>query len=134
MAMKVELKEKPKNPTIIEGFPGFGFISTITTEYLLDHLDFKPIGRIWSDTMPPMAVIHKKKIQQPLEINYNKKHNLIIIEAMTGVKGIEWEIADALIKLYQDLNAKEIISIEGIGVPAGKENLTFYHTNQKEKE
>ncbi len=132
--MKIELKEKPQGVTIIEGFPGFGFVSTIAAEYLLDHLKVRSIGMMWSEELPPMAVIHDKKIIQPLEIFYNEKYNLVIIEGLTGAAGLEWDIADALIFLYQKLNAKEIISTEGIGSPILKdEPEAYYYTNQPER-
>ena len=41
--MELKLDKKPKNPIIIEGFPGFGFVGTIATEFLIDHLNAKPI-------------------------------------------------------------------------------------------
>jgi len=31
--MKIILDKKPKNPIIIEGFPGFGLVSTIACEF-----------------------------------------------------------------------------------------------------
>jgi predicted ATP-grasp superfamily ATP-dependent carboligase len=31
--MEIKLKETPKNPVIIEGFPGFGLIGSIVTEF-----------------------------------------------------------------------------------------------------
>lgn len=128
--MKIELFEKPKNPIIIEGFPGYGFVATIATEYLLDHLKFKPIGRITSSELPPMAVIHDKRVIQPLEIFYNKEHNLVLLQALAGVAGMEWDVAEVLISLYKKLNAKELISIEGIGSPLQREEPeAYYHTN-----
>ena len=36
--MRIILKKKPKNPVLIEGFPGFGLVGTITTEYLINEL------------------------------------------------------------------------------------------------
>lgn len=132
--MKIELFEKPKNPTIIEGFPGFGFVATIATEYILDHLNFKSIGRITSDELPPMAVIHDQKIIQPLEIFYNSKHNLVVLQALSGVAGMEWDVARILISLYEKLGAKELISIEGIGSPINREKpVAYYHTNMPNK-
>jgi len=134
MSMQIELWEKPKNPIIIEGFPGFGFVSTIAVEYLMDHLKTKSIGRIWSPELAPMALVHGKRIIQPLEIFYNEKYNIVLLEAITGVAGLEWEIADALVLLAKELNAKEIIAIEGIGSQEERpEPMAFYHTNQETK-
>ena len=42
--MEIKLNRKPKNPIIIEGFPGIGFIGSITTEFLVEHLKAEKIG------------------------------------------------------------------------------------------
>lgn len=134
MTMQIDLWEKPKSPIIIEGFPGFGFVSTIAVEYLMDHLKTKSIGRIWSPELAPMALVHSNRIIQPLEIFYNEKYNLVLLEAIAGVSGLEWEIADAILLLAKELNAKEIIAIEGIGSQEDRtEPFAYYHTNQDVK-
>ncbi|MFH0869280.1 MAG: PAC2 family protein [archaeon] len=135
MSMKVELWEKVKpNPIIIEGFPGFGFVATIATEYLMDHLKMRPIGKIWSPELAPMALVHGRRIIQPLEIFYSEKFNIVLLEAVAGVNGLEWEVADALVALCRELKAKELIAIEGIGSQMERdEPMAFYHTNQEAK-
>jgi predicted ATP-grasp superfamily ATP-dependent carboligase len=132
--LKLELKKKPKKaPIIIEGFPGFGFVATIAVEYLMDHLKTHSIGRLWSPKLAPIAFIHGKRVVQPLEVFHNDKNNIIVLEAVAGVSGLEWEIADSLVEMYKKLGAKEIISIEGIGSPAErKEPKVFYWTNNEE--
>ena len=129
----IELKERPKNPTIIEGFPGFGFVSTIATEFLIKHLDAKRIGKITSKKLSPMVAIHDSKIIDPLEIYYDKKHNLVILRALSNITGAEWDIADIIVELSQKLKAKEVISIEGVASDKlGKsEGKAYYFTNQK---
>ena len=132
--MQIDLWEKPKNPIIIEGFPGFGFVATIATEYLLDHLKTRSIGRIFSPELAPMALVHGKRIIQPLEIFYNDKYNLVLLEAVAGVSDLEWEVADAILAIYRELQAKEIVAIEGIGAQAETEEpAAYYHTNQEAK-
>ncbi len=131
--MKVELDKKPKNPIIIEGFPGFGFVSTIATEFLIKHLDAKRIGRIVSSKLTPMVAIHKSELIDPLEIYYDKKHNLIILRALTKIKGAEWDLAETITKLAEDLNAKEIISLEGVASEKSKSRVFYYTTSDKKK-
>ena len=46
--MIIELQEKPQKPFLLHGFPSFGLIGTIVTEYLIDHLQARKIGRILS--------------------------------------------------------------------------------------
>ncbi len=132
--MKISLKKKPKNPTIIEGFPGFGLVGTIASEFLISHLKTEQIGKIVFNEMPAMVAIHENKVVEPLGIFYNEKYNLIIIHAITASQGFEWDIADNIIKLAEDLNAKEIISLEGVG-SGEKTALTtskvFFHAEDK---
>ncbi|MBS1266567.1 MAG: hypothetical protein MAG795_00534 [Candidatus Woesearchaeota archaeon] len=132
---KFKLTKKPKNPTIIEGFPGFGLVGTIVTEYLLEHLETERIGRILFKESPAMVAIHENKLVEPLGIFYNKKHNLVIVHAINTGKGIEWKIAENIVKLAKDLKAKEIISIEGVGTtkPTGKARTFYFSNNEKIK-
>ena len=75
--MVVELTETPKNPIIIEGFPGFGFVSTIATEFLIKHLGAKKIGRINIPKTTPLAAIKNSEVLDPLEVYYDKKTNIL---------------------------------------------------------
>jgi len=129
--LELKLKVKPKkSPIIIEGFPGFGFVATIAVEYLMDHLKMHSIGSFWSPRLAPIAFVHGKRIVQPLEIFHNDKYNIIVVEAVAGVAGMEWEVADALLQLYKKVNAKEIISIEGIGAPVSRaEPAAYFYAN-----
>ncbi|HLC22564.1 MAG TPA: PAC2 family protein [Candidatus Nanoarchaeia archaeon] len=128
--MEVKLSEKPKNPIILEGFPGVGLIGTITTEYLVKHLKAKPIGEIFSKDLMPMIAIHEQRVVQPIEIYYVKSKNLVILHALTDIRGLEWDISDALIELYKQLKAKEIISIEGIMGQSETPKAYYYTKNQ----
>jgi len=128
--MQVELNFKPKNPVVIEGFPGFGLVGTIATEFLIEHLKAKSIGRIWSDKLLPLVAIHDSKLIQPLEIFYAEKENIVILHALSNINGLEWKIGDALVELAKQLDVKEIISIEGVNSTAGTSN-TFYYTTSK---
>ena len=127
--MELKLKIKPKSPVIIEGFPGLGLIGTIVTEYLIKHLDAKPIGYLSSKQIPPMVAIHDSKVIQPLEIFYSKKKNLIILHALTDIRGLEWDISETLQLMYKTLKAKEIVSVEGILGKEQETNLYYYSQN-----
>lgn len=134
MRMELTLSEKPKSPIIIEGFPGLGFVGTIATEYLIEKLNAKPIGFFWSDKMPPIATIHKDTLRHIFEIFYVKDKNLVLVHALSGVKDMEWKLADAVLGLAKQLKVKELISLEGVGSPFGGETAsrTFYYSNSKE--
>ncbi len=114
--MEIKLTERPKKPVIIDGFPGFGLVGTIATEFLLEHLKMRNIGYIWIDELQPMVAVHDEKIVQPLGLFYNEKYNIVILHAVTASAGLEWKISDALLQVAKTLNAREIISLEGVGV------------------
>lgn len=116
--MTLELYEKPKNVTIIEGFPGYGLVGSITTEFLVDHLDAKLIGKIFLPKQPAIATIHQSRIIYPMSIFYSKARNTIVLEGLYVVPGSEWDIANDVIELAKLTKAKEIISLEGVHVPS----------------
>ena len=131
--LKLELTEKPTSrPILIEGFPGFGFVSTIATEFLIKHLNAKLIGRITSDKIQPIAAIHKGQVIHPIGIYYDKKNNLMIIQAVTPVDGLEWEIAETVEELCKQVKVKEVIGLEGVNSQVStKEPNVFCFSKEK---
>jgi uncharacterized protein len=136
--MKLELKKKPKNPIVVEGFPGFGLVGTIASEFLISHLDCELIGRFYFEDLPATIAIHEGKVIDPISIYYNKKYNIVIIHSISAAKGIEWKAADIVLDVCRELEAKELVSLEGVG-PAGldeeeeKEGKTsaFFYSSSK---
>ncbi len=129
--MRYILTKKPKNPTIIQGFPSLGLVSTITLKFLMDHLDIEEIGYIESDRLLPLTAIHKGKLVHPITIHYNKKYNLVLIQSLTEVTGVEWDLAKTLVDISKELKAKEIIVIEGKPSHEAAINVYSYTTKAK---
>jgi len=127
--MELILNKRPKNAVIIEGFPGVGFIGSIATEFLIEHLKAEPIGKIRVREQMPIVAVHNSKIIDPFGIFYSKQYNLIILRAIAPVTKMEWEITDAVEKLAQELQAKEIISIEGIA-SANDDSKVYYYSKK----
>src|SRR3989338_8103159 len=128
--MEIKLWKKPKNCIIVEGFPGFGLVGTIATEFLLDHLGTEQIGKIIFNDMPAMVAIHEGKIVEPLGVFYNSKYNIAILHAITAATHYEWEMADTVSKIALELKAREIISLEGVGSGETAEgSRVFYYSN-----
>ena len=131
--MKLVLTKKPKNVTIIEGFPGFGLIGTIATEFLMEHLDTEKIGIVEMDEIPAMIAIHQNKVIEPVSIHYNKKYNLVLIHAINVGKELGWKIAEVVGELAKQLTAKEIISLEGVGSPNQEGSRVFFYATEDGK-
>ncbi|HLC19463.1 MAG TPA: PAC2 family protein, partial [Candidatus Nanoarchaeia archaeon] len=58
MPPRLVLKKRPKGVTIIEGFPGIGLVGTITTEFLMEHLNTEKIGSVMIDDVPAIVAVH----------------------------------------------------------------------------
>ncbi len=131
--MEIELKEKPKNPIVIEGVPGLGLVGTIVTEFLIDHLKAKPIGKLQSKNLPAILAVHQGKILEPFGIFYSKEHNVMIISALETVQGMEGELADAIVKICDMVKARDLICVEGFGSSSVGEPQAFYITEDLKK-
>jgi predicted ATP-grasp superfamily ATP-dependent carboligase len=132
--MKIELLKKPQGVIIVGGFPGFGLVGTITTEYLMDHIeDIEKIGYIWFNEMNPLIAVHEGNVVDPLGIFYSKKYNLVLLHAVTNIGGVEWKLADAVAQVSKLLKAKEVICIEGIGAAQKVSGNVFYVSNDNQK-
>src|SRR3989344_3028224 len=105
MLMKLVLSKKPKNVTIVEGFPGFGLIGTIATEFLMEHLQTEKIGIIEIEEIPAMIAIHDNKVIEPISLHYNKKFNLVLVHAINIGRDLGWKLADVIYELAQTLKS-----------------------------
>ena len=133
MNIDVNANISPK-AKIIEGFPGFGLIGIITTEFLIDHLKAEQVGTFFYDEVPAHVSIHKGVMIDPMGVYYCKKHNLVIMHTLLSSKDLEWEITQAILSFAEDINAEEIISLEGVSSPDIKDSKNvFFYTNDNKR-
>lgn len=133
--MELKLSKKPQNVIVIEGFPGFGLVGTIASEFLLEHLECERIGKFWFEDLPATIAIHEGKIIHPIGIYYCKKYNLVIVHSITAASGSEWKMSQLVNELAKKLKAKEIISLEGVGSATPSEtHRVFYFAKDPKRE
>ena len=72
--MKVELKLNSinkipnlKNPILICGFPGTGYVGKLAVEHLIEELNGKLIGEIFSYSFPPQLMIKSDGIAESIK-------------------------------------------------------------------
>ena len=133
--MKLKLKKKPKNCKLVQGFPGFGLVGTIASEFLLEHLKFEQIGNIVANEIPATIAIHEGKLVEPLGIFYNKQYNLVLLHAITASAGIEWALSEIVLEIIKQLKIKEVICLEGVGSSdeTATSRVFFYSNNDANK-
>ena len=98
-----KIDKKVKAPTVIEGFPGFGLVSTIATGFLVDHLKCEQIGKYWFESGQPSIAIHNCALVDPIGVYYNKKYNIVIVHSISPVTGNEWQAADIVMEVAKQV-------------------------------
>jgi len=132
--MEVILNKKIKNPIIIEAFPGIGLIGSITTEYLINHLQCEEVGQIIIDDIIPIVAIHSEKLIKPITLYHDKKNNILIIHSISPVKGIEWKISEAVFDIIKQTQPKQIISLDGVNSQNKNSSKIYFYSNSKKIE
>lgn len=127
------LSKKLKGCTVIEGFPGFGLVGTIATGFLIDHLKCEKIAKYYFEEGPATIALHECEIVDPIGIYYNKKYNLVIVHSITSPLGLEWKVSDLILDLCKQVQAKELITIEGVSGPPNSKNINAYYFSDDKK-
>ncbi len=108
---------------LIDGFPGMGLIGTIATRYLVEKMQFKEIGHIYSNLFSPLVRIEKGLPQHPVRIFVDEKHKIVAILGEQVVNpGLIHPLAIELINWIKEKNIRRIISLNGLRV-TGKETV-----------
>ena len=66
--LKIFSKPLPENASVLMGFPGSGLVGTIALQYMVEQLEFELIGTMTSKFFPPLAMMNKGVINDPVRI------------------------------------------------------------------
>ncbi len=123
MVCSIAIYEKPhlKDPVLIEGLPGIGFVANIAALHLITELKAKKFAEIISSSFQDFAIITETgSAQAPInELYYVKREgnerDLIIwygnTQALTTPG--QYELVGKVLDIVQELGCKHIISIGG---------------------
>src|SRR3989338_8460285 len=65
-----ETSVKMKNPTLLIGLPGVGFVSKLTVEHLIRELNAKKFATLYSSTFPNQVLALKKGLIKMLSMKF----------------------------------------------------------------
>ncbi len=123
MVCSIDILEKPqlKDPILIEGLPGIGFVANIAALHLIKELKAKKFAQIFSSAFQDFAVTTEDGgARSPInELYYAKRsdggRDLIIwygnTQALTTVG--QYELVGKVLDIVKDLGCKFVISIGG---------------------
>jgi uncharacterized protein len=107
----------PANGAVLMGFPGSGLVGTIALQYMVDQLEFEQIGSMNSRYFPPLAMMNKGLINDPVRV-YAKNTGDYAIAAIVAdipiAPPICYEISNAIMEWLEPFKPKEVLTIAGI--------------------
>jgi uncharacterized protein len=101
------------NASVLIGFPGSGLVGTIALQYMVDQLGFEQIGTMTSKFFPPLAMMNKGVINDPVRI-YIKNDIAAIVADIPIHPMICYETSRDIIDWLEQFKPKEILTIAGI--------------------
>lgn len=112
--LKIVSKPLPGEGTsVLMGFPGSGLVGTIALQYMVDQLEFELIGTMTSKYFPPLAMMNKGVINEPVRI-YQKGNIAAIVADIPIHPMICYEITNGLLDWLEQFKPKEVLTIAGI--------------------
>jgi len=116
-----------KNPVMIAGFPGIGFVGKVAVDYLIDGLKAIKFATLYSIYFPPQVIINQDgTIRNPQnEFFYYKnkktdrkaKNDFIIVTGdFQGVTGeSQYKISEEIVEIAERFKVKRIFTLGGLG-------------------
>lgn len=98
---------------VLMGFPGSGLVGSIALQYMVDQLDFEMIGTMTSKYFPPLAMMNKGVINDPVRM-YAKNDLAAIVADIPIHPMICYEVSNGIMDWLAPFKPKEVVAIAGI--------------------
>jgi len=133
--------KKPRlmDTIFIEGLPGIGNVGKVVIDFIVDELDAKKIYEITSNTFPHSVFVNEDNLVELPKIEMFFKrvngHDLLLMGG--DVQPIDevssYEFSEKVLDLVESFNAKEIITLGGIGLGEIPKKPKIYCTGNSRK-
>ncbi len=136
--VKVEIRELEERDlskyTLIEGFPGIGLTGTIAAKFLIEKLNFRRFGYIYSNIFIPIIRVRESKPLHPSRIFINDEYKLVVIlsEQIIPNRYMD-DFARAIAEWIQQKKIKRVISLSGIRTEEEEYEVYGIAANDKSK-
>ena len=115
----VEIFETPKlkNPILICGLPGSGFVGKLAVDHVIDEFKATAFASIFSSAFPPQVLIQSDGtadlMKNVLYYSKGKSHDLVFLsgDAQPVTPESEFEMADEITKICEKLEIKTIYTL-----------------------
>lgn len=125
------------NPVFIEGLPGIGNVGKVVIDYIIDKLNAKKVGSFFSHDLPNSVFVNEKGlVQLPsidlFHLNIEGVDYLFLTgDAQPSLERASYVLSENILELLVSLDAKEIITLGGIGLDEVPEKSQVFVTGNK---
>ncbi|MCS7107906.1 MAG: PAC2 family protein [Sulfolobales archaeon] len=122
---------------LITGFPGFGYVGTIATRYIVTQLGAEKVGNVITKYMPDFIALDDYGVLTPYEVFTSYDHGLIILVNNATPPSVERvAFAKAVTRWAKSLGVREFILVGGLNSKfrEGGERLRWLKTSVSGRE
>lgn len=102
-----------KDPIAVECLPDVGLVGSIAAFHIIEQLGLKEVAHFESDLFPPIMVLHKGILQDPVRI-YGKEDLIVLTSEIPMPVNTIHQTANVLSKWFKEKNVRLELSISGI--------------------
>jgi uncharacterized protein (TIGR00162 family) len=117
--VKIHKKPKLKNPILVGGLPGSGYVAKLAVDHLVKELDAQLLGEIFSPAFPPQVLVKK---DGTVELMRNELYwwrdeksdtSLMILTGNTQAVSPEgqYDIAEKVLDTAEDFGVKRMFTV-----------------------
>ena len=124
-----------ENPIVLEGLPGIGFVGKYVVDQIIKHAKATKFAELKSDYFPPQVTMKENGLIEHMknEFYYLKdfgedKQDIILLTGNTQGSDFEGQtaICKVLMEYFEDLGAKKLYTLGGLGTGELVENNKVY--------
>lgn len=104
-----------ENPIAIEGLPDVGLVGVIAATHLVEELKLKEVAHIESRLFPPVMVLHKGVLSDPVKIFGDRRLLIVTSEVAIPPQSI-YMLTSTLAEWFKEKSVQLSVSISGFPV------------------
>ncbi|MBU1197697.1 PAC2 family protein [Candidatus Micrarchaeota archaeon] len=125
--IRVKKSVKPKNPILIMGLPGVGFVSKLAADHLIKTSQAEHFATLYSPNFPNQVIAMKNGALRPFSMRFYykkfKKRDVVILKGDVQPLTVEgqYEVTGKILEFFQRLGGSEVVAMAGYALNRTKE-------------
>jgi len=121
LIVEIEKLHGLKNPVLIEGLPGIGFVGKLAAEYMVETLKAKKVAEIYSHRFPHQVLMEKdgtlKMLKNEIHLykDPNKKRDLLLLvgDVQPASAEAQYEVINCILDYMSVNGINDVITLGG---------------------